>query len=789
MSRSLRTLVYLSFICAPSLGVAQTYVIPDPAFAAIIEAYVPAAITGNVLSTMHPDVLSLTEMSASYAGITSLDGLQFFTALETLGCFNNQITELPPLPPTLLLLDCEGNQITTLPTLPPGLESLTVSDNPLTALPPLPASLIYLDASNCQLTSLPALGPNLQDVRFSFNQLTTIPALPSSLIQLSCTNNQLTTLPALPADLYFLDCSLNQITSLPTLPNELEWFYCQNNLLTTIPNAPDSAVMIRCDHNLLDSLPSMANSAAHILMCYDNQLEELPELPPTLGQFWCNNNPLTCFPWLPNTVYNLNCMGTFLTCLPNIPTAFDSTAFWAEFPPRICDITASDCAIKEELITGTVFYDLNGDAVRDSGEPPFLLANVEAQPGDFLTAPDAEGNYVLHVDTGTFTLQGQPVLYHLRTTDPVSTTLVQDEADTHRDIGYQIIPGMYDVVADLASSSAQAGFVNPVNLGVVNVGTEATTATIVFTFDTDQDWEESDLVPDALVGQEATWVVPLVPGQLWTTHVYLRTDTTVDVNTLIDHLLVATIPQTDQTPANNSDTDPGIVLASMDPNDKRVHPETLTPEQVMDGTEVEYTIRFQNTGSASAHRVVITDTLSTDLLIPSMRFVSSSHACNWYSSGRVLYVIFNPIDLPDSTADEARSHGHVRFGILPRQELLEGTSVVNTANIFFDYNMPVITEPAVFSIVLPANTTDLVGASFLAFPNPFSSRTQLVLSSPLGPTQHIDMVDMNGRVVHSLKGSGNSSFTIQRQDLRSGMYLLRWLEGDRCLGTARVVLE
>ena len=705
-----RTVVAVVLISAsPTTTSAQTFLIPDAAFAAQLENYVPAAITGNVLDTTHPEVLALTDMAVSNLGISDLDGIQFFTALQNLTCSNNQLTELP--------------------------------------------------------------------------------TLPASLIQLSCPYNQLTTLPTLPPDLFLLMCGYNQITSLPELPNELEWFHCEYNLLTTLPNVPDSAVFMRFDHNLIDTLPSMANSAMHILMCYDNLLEELPELPPTLGQFWCNNNPIECLPPLPNSLYNLNCTNTMLTCMPNIPVSFDTASFWADFTAQVCDVTTSACEIREEIISGNVFEDLDGDSDRDPGEPPFLLANVEAQPGDFLTAPDPGGNYVLHVDTGTYVLQGQSVLYHLITTPPVTTTLSIFEADALRDIGYQIIPGMYDVVADLIAGPARPGFFNPVTLGVQNVGTEPTTATIVFTFDPIQTWFDVDDPPVTLVGNQATWSAPLAPGELWSARVYLHTDSTVALGTIIEHVLTAAIPEPDQTPPNNTDTDPGSILGSLDPNDKNVRPEELTPDQVLAGERVEYTIRFQNTGTYAAERIVITDTLSTDLQWTTMDFHSASHPCTWYIAGGVLYVIFDPIWLPDSTADEPGSHGYVHFSMRPDDLVMSGEIVSNTANIFFDYNTPVITEPAIFTITFPVGVLTPSGSTFMIFPNPLTTMAHLAFPSPLTAQQRIDVVDLQGRVVRSLSGEGERLIPFRSSGLSSGLYSLRWMDGDTHVSSVRIVIQ
>ena len=52
---------------------------------------------------------------------------------------------------------------------------------------------------------------------------------------------------------------------------------------------------------------------------------------------------------------------------------------------------------------------------------------------------------------------------------------------------------------------------------------------------------------------------------------------------------------------------------------------------------------------------------------------------------------FENIDLPDASTDEPRSHGEVRYRVRPRSSAGEGTTILNSAAIYFDFNLPVIT--------------------------------------------------------------------------------------------------
>ncbi|MEZ4756893.1 MAG: hypothetical protein R2817_08710 [Flavobacteriales bacterium] len=152
---------------------------------------------------------------------------------------------------------------------------------------------------------------------------------------------------------------------------------------------------------------------------------------------------------------------------------------------------------------------------------------------------------------------------------------------------------------------------------------------------------------------------------------------------------------------NNSILHEQIVVGSYDPNDKNVWPATLSPQELQEGTRVTYTIRFQNTGTFMAERVVITDTLPDGLQWNSLAMLDASHPFTWFLNNGVLHFIFDDINLPDSLSDEPGSHGQVRFTVLPAQDLLPGGTVLNAANIYFDFNPPVITEPSVLNVVSP----------------------------------------------------------------------------------------
>ena len=143
---------------------------------------------------------TLITLDVSNMNISDLTGIEDFTALWSLNCANNQLTNLDVSNSTgLNLLHCGFNQLISLDiSNNTGLNMLHCSDNQLTSIDlSNNLSLQYLDCENNQLTNL---------------DISNNPAL----IGLDCSNNQLTSLDVSnnPALAYGLDCSNNQLTSL-----------------------------------------------------------------------------------------------------------------------------------------------------------------------------------------------------------------------------------------------------------------------------------------------------------------------------------------------------------------------------------------------------------------------------------------------------------------------------------------------------------------------------------------------------------------------------------------------
>ena len=187
------------------------------------------------------NINTVTFLNVEALNIADLTGIEAFTALTWLSCYNNNLTSLDVSQNTALTeLGCHSNQ----------LDSLNVSQN---------TALTDLWCYDNQLTSL--------DVSQN-----------TALTLLSCDYNQLTSLNVSQnTALTYLYCYNNQLTSLDVSQNTaLTEFICYNNNLTSLDVSQNTALTeLYCGVNQLTSLNVSLNTALTWLSCYDNQLSSL----------------------------------------------------------------------------------------------------------------------------------------------------------------------------------------------------------------------------------------------------------------------------------------------------------------------------------------------------------------------------------------------------------------------------------------------------------------------------------------------------------------------------------
>ena len=152
-------------------GVAvDTFNFPDKNFRDVVKTF--DTDDNNILSDT--EIAAVKEIDCKGRAITNLKGIEYFTALEDLYCYDNELTELD-LSQNIKLeeLNCSTNRLTVLDlSQNPKLKMVICSDNALTAL-----NL----SSNSKLTNLNASG-NIREITLTGNtfDLSSLPGFDAS---------------------------------------------------------------------------------------------------------------------------------------------------------------------------------------------------------------------------------------------------------------------------------------------------------------------------------------------------------------------------------------------------------------------------------------------------------------------------------------------------------------------------------------------------------------------------------------------------------------------------------
>ena len=248
-------------------------------------------------------------LSLSYRSISNIQGIGYFTELETLYCSYNSVTSVDVSANTKLTkLECtHNNQLTSINvTNCANLTYIDCSHNSydvnLTTIQGLRTCTALEDfyGDHCKLTSLDlSQCAALKRVLVGNNQLTTLTlGNHPSLFAIDCQENQLSSLnvSGCPSLVYFW-CYRNRLTSLdlsPCLAN-LYQLICYENQISHLDVANHTRLQdLDCDSNNLTSLDVSGCSNLLNLYCGDNQMTSLDVANlPTLQNLACYSNNLT----------------------------------------------------------------------------------------------------------------------------------------------------------------------------------------------------------------------------------------------------------------------------------------------------------------------------------------------------------------------------------------------------------------------------------------------------------------------------------------------------------------
>jgi hypothetical protein len=239
--------------------------------------------------------------------------------------------------------------------------------------------------------------------------------------------------------------------------------------------------------------------------------------------------------------------------------------------------------------------------------------------------------------------------------------------------------------------------------------------------------------------------------------------------------LVVNTTTTDCNPANNTFVYNQITTNSYDPNDKTL----LNAQNDMggvlnDGADLNYQIRFQNTGTDTAYTVVVRDSIDASRLdLQSLKITAASHnvALRWESPNVAVFEFLN-INLVDSLHNEPDSHGFIQYTVAPLANIPMFGTTDNTANIFFDFNDPVRTNTVHTTFVpfLATNTPAAFAPSIVLQPNPTAD--VLIIKTDIANAYTLTLQDALGRILQT-QTIAQASTELNVQHLPQGTYFIQ----------------
>ena len=363
--------------------------------------------------------------------------------------------------------------------------------------------------------------------------------------------------------------------------------------------------------------------------------------------------------------------------------------------------------VNNYTLKGKVFFDNNQNAVIDTNEQglPFIqthlqslvIANFSANNGDyFFGVTDTTLSYTIGYITDT--------LWNLTTDSTTynrSVSLANPIIDS-LNFGFYPDTILTIIHPDLTGAFPRCNNIINYWANIHNYGTTKPNGVIHIQLDDSISYISSSIIPDSINGQNIYWHYDSLfyhSNELIDLQVQMPPFTSMG-DTLKSYITVHELDGGNNIIYTNTDSLEQVSVCAYDPNDKKVLPKGVGVEGfVQPNLNMEYLIRFQNTGNDTAINIVIKDTLDTNLDWSSLKPVSSSHnvQISIDQNGQVTFT-FNNIMLPDSGVDFLASQGYVKYTVEQIPNLLPNTEIYNTANIYFDNNPAIVTNTVLNTI-------------------------------------------------------------------------------------------
>jgi uncharacterized repeat protein (TIGR01451 family) len=447
------------------------------------------------------------------------------------------------------------------------------------------------------------------------------------------------------------------------------------------------------------------------------------------------------------------------------------------------------CCTPESLldIEGTVYFDENENGIQDIGELGLNTISVISDPAGVLCSTGGEGQYITsssYLDDGVFEIYPELEYWGISSDSLVYTLAVDIDYEARDSLDFGLYPDtlIYDLNTEFTGGWPRCNHTINYFLNIQNTGTLLASGLVHLELDDSLSYISASMTPDSVVGQHIYWYYEdlyYFDYEL----IIVQVGTPDGVEDTVSSMLTVEVDSAGVEMYSIADSLNQVISCAYDPNDK-------TPTPLGDGeygnippsTEsIEYLIRFQNTGTDTAFNVIIKDQLDPNVNWHSLTPIAYSHDMTVALGfdGEVRFT-FNDIMLPDSNVNEVASHGFVKYKIDLNEGLALGTSIYNTANIYFDFNPAIVTNTTVNTLhVDNVSVIELINErDILVYPNPFRESTTVYFSEGLSENSSLQIVDLLGNQVYFLDRITGNSLEIQSSTFNAGVYILVVQDSD-----------
>ena len=441
---------------------------------------------------------------------------------------------------------------------------------------------------------------------------------------------------------------------------------------------------------------------------------------------------------------------------------------------------AADCNLN--YVSGTVLYDIanNGCDPNDVNLSNYLInGNNGSEDASFVM--DENGEYVIALDSGNYTLSILNLDSNFTSNPTTQTVSFSGENEIIEDIDFCVIANQQfeDLAIDIFPlEDAIPGFETYYQIIVSNNGTQIVPSLQVnFEYESNfQSFVSSTETPSGNTADLLTFDFDdLEPFSSEIFEITLLNVVPPFLNSgdVLNFSVQVTPDSNDATIVDNVTAYKQIVVNSFDPNDKMVVQGDEIVEEDID-QYLDYRIRFQNLGTANALNVKITDTIDNHLDWTTFQPITSSHDYRIeIVDGEQINYYFDNINLPFEAADEEGSNGYITYKIKPKPTAQIGDVIENTAYIYFDFNLQIITNTVTTNIVDVLDVNNFEAINIRVYPNPVKDLLYLDVPSSL-KVNSVKLFDISGKLVQLFK---NHNF-LDLGSMRQGLYILK-IETDK----------